>query len=416
MIKKHTHLERLNSIQPSYLPKYTEMGFEKIKLTDEMFNRIKNTWNDKFKWPLNNDFKEIEIDAIQNNNKNIVKSHLIVDDELNFYLHDNLKSILGEWSGEELEPTYVYGTRVYTDGSMLESHVDRYQTHIISAIINVDQKVNEPWPLQIYDDYGILHEVFLEPGEMLMYESSRLVHGREKPLNGDYFANIFVHYKPVFWDEFELPMWEQDMLKELNQQKVEKSIMKSNEILIEKVDKKLTSNDCDKIIRMAKKDLKDLTVVSGGVEDNLDLKSRTGEGCWLYDGKNKFIKKLKTITKELTGLPIENQEAPNVIHYEKGGFYDNHMDWFHDISTIDSKNAGQRLYTVMFYLNDEYTGGETNFPTLNKKIKGGKGQVVIWKNTDDNGNGLEEVLHAGLPVKSGEKWICTIWVRENKFR
>ena len=195
-IKRHgylEHLEGLNSIQPLYVPKYTDMGFEKIKLSDEVFDKIKNTWNSEFEWPLSDEFKEIELDVIHNiNNKIKTKSYLIANHVLNSYLHDNLKHILEDWSGEELQLTSVYGVRVYPDGSMLKRHVDKYQTHIISAIINVDQKVNAPWPLQIYDDYGILHEVFLEPGEMCMYESARVVHGREKPLNGDYFANIFI--------------------------------------------------------------------------------------------------------------------------------------------------------------------------------------------------------------------------------
>ena len=218
-IKRHgylEHLEGLNSIQPLYVPKYTDMGFEKIKLSDEVFDKIKNTWNSEFEWPLSDEFKEIELDVIHNiNNKIKTKSYLIANHVLNSYLHDNLKHILEDWSGEELQLTSVYGVRVYPDGSMLKRHVDKYQTHIISAIINVDQKVNEPWPLQIYDDYGILHEVFLEPGEMCMYESARVVHGREKPLNGDYFANIFIHCKPIFWDEFELSIWEKDMRKKV---------------------------------------------------------------------------------------------------------------------------------------------------------------------------------------------------------
>ena len=37
-------------------------------------------------------------------------------------------------------------------------------------------------------------EIFLKPGEMALYESAVVPHGRQFPLNGDFFDNLFVHY------------------------------------------------------------------------------------------------------------------------------------------------------------------------------------------------------------------------------
>ena len=70
------------------------------------------------------------------------------------------------------------------------------RTHVISAILNIKQKVDSDWPLQIYDHDGRLHEVTLKEGEMVWYESAKMVHARAVPLNGSYFENIFVHYMP----------------------------------------------------------------------------------------------------------------------------------------------------------------------------------------------------------------------------
>ena len=94
-------------------------------------------------------------------------------------------------------PTFVYGIRIYEKGAVLSSHRDRLKTHIISAIINVDQKVDEEWPLVIEDNYYRKHQILLQPGEMVFYESARLVHGRPIPLKGKHFANIFCHFMPV---------------------------------------------------------------------------------------------------------------------------------------------------------------------------------------------------------------------------
>ena len=83
----------------------------------------------------------------------------------------------------------------YTQGATLDAHVDRVETHAASAIINVAQSdPTKPWPLRILDHGGKAHDVTLKPGEVLLYESARLQHSRPTPLEGDWFANVFVHF------------------------------------------------------------------------------------------------------------------------------------------------------------------------------------------------------------------------------
>ena len=67
---------------------------------------------------------------------------------------------------------------VYQDGSILRMHVDTANTHVISAIINVDQNVDEPWPLLILDHEENEHWITMEPGDMVLYESAKALHGR----------------------------------------------------------------------------------------------------------------------------------------------------------------------------------------------------------------------------------------------
>ena len=74
-----------------------------------------------------------------------------------------------------LEHTSTYGIRRYTDGSWLIAHVDRFKTHVISAILNIGQSVREDWPLFIKDNMGQEHTVMMEPGDMVWYESARMV-------------------------------------------------------------------------------------------------------------------------------------------------------------------------------------------------------------------------------------------------
>ena len=112
-------------------------------------------------------------------------------------VEQGLQPLLESWAGVPLEHTYTYGVRRYTNGSWLASHVDRFNTHVISAIINLDQSVTEPWPLFIKGNEGLAHTVVLAPGEMLWYESARAVHGRPRPLSGEFYDNLFIHFSPA---------------------------------------------------------------------------------------------------------------------------------------------------------------------------------------------------------------------------
>jgi prolyl 4-hydroxylase len=118
-----------------------------------------------------------------------------LDAQLKNEIHSHLKPLLEKWSSTELESTYVYGIRVYGEDAILEEHRDRETTHIVSAIINVDQNVDVDWPLVIEDHHYRKHRINLSPGEVIFYEGARLQHGRPKPLQGKEYANIFCHFK-----------------------------------------------------------------------------------------------------------------------------------------------------------------------------------------------------------------------------
>jgi hypothetical protein len=112
-----------------------------------------------------------------------------------------LKEMHEKWSGVPLVGEIAYGLRVYQSGAILNMHVDRPLTHIISCILHVDHSgQNEPWPIVIEDFQGNTNEVSLESGDMLFYESSKCFHGRPRKLDGGWYSSIFVHYYPVGWD------------------------------------------------------------------------------------------------------------------------------------------------------------------------------------------------------------------------
>jgi len=72
---------------------------------------------------------------------------------------------------------------------------------------------------------------------------------------------------------------------------------------------------------------------------------------------------------------------------------------------------GQRVKTCLVYLNDDYEGGETDFPKLWLKFRGRTGAALVFENVLANGTGDMKTLHTGLPPMRGEKWLLSQWMR-----
>lgn len=106
------------------------------------------------------------------------------------------ESIISEWTGQELTQSSLYGVRIYKEGAVLATHVDRLPL-VSSCIICVAQDLDEPWPLEVIGHDGKAYNVTMEPGDMVLYESHSVLHGRPFPLKGRFMANIFVHFEPT---------------------------------------------------------------------------------------------------------------------------------------------------------------------------------------------------------------------------
>lgn len=115
-------------------------------------------------------------------------------------LWDAAKPVIEEWTGKKLVETSLYGIRVYSNHSILATHVDRLPL-VSSCIINVDQDLEEPWPIEVYARDGKAYNVTMVPGDMVLYESHSTLHGRPFPMKGKHYANVFIHFSPIDHDE-----------------------------------------------------------------------------------------------------------------------------------------------------------------------------------------------------------------------
>jgi prolyl 4-hydroxylase len=193
----------------------------------------------------------------------------------------------------------------------------------------------------------------------------------------------------------------------------------SREYKVHEYPKLLSSEECDEIVSLAKKNgLSQSYIVSNDKLNAYDVNLRKSEQTWLSRTSNPLIEKLSKISENLTGIPQSNQEMVQIVKYERGGKFDAHFDpcvTDEKICKEMNRNAGQRRTTLLVYLNDVTNGGETEFVNIGMKIKPEKGKGILFWSTDENEKILNESKHRGNEVVDGDKWIATVWSHHRPY-
>lgn len=169
----------------------TKDGFLKTRVPADLFDTLSEFYQNNREQSTS----ETIPDFISNKTGEQPSVLIELTDELRAMVHDTLQPLVEAWVGDYIEPTFVYGIREYRYGAELKEHRDRINTHVASVIINIDQQVNNDWPLIIDDHFYRRHSVLLKPGEMVFYEGARLKHGRPIAFDGQRYANVFAHFK-----------------------------------------------------------------------------------------------------------------------------------------------------------------------------------------------------------------------------
>lgn len=146
---------------------------------------------------------------------------------------------------------------------------------------------------------------------------------------------------------------------------------------------------------------------------------RTGSNCWVDLFHNPTIAGLSKRVSELVGIPLQNAESLQVIHYGVAQQYQAHFDawdWGTEAGERCMARGGQRLVTCLLYFNDVEEGGGTAFPELDLEVRAKRGRMVLFHNVHPGTNEKHKSsLHGGLPVEKGEKWACNFWFRERSY-
>ena len=166
----------------------------------------------------------------------------------------------------------------------------------------------------------------------------------------------------------------------------------------------LSENERIHIKQEAKSKLQASTVDK---DRRVDEQIRKSETAWLST-EDPIVRGVVERCVSRTDRPIENCEQLQVLRYTEGGHYTPHQDVFY-------QDKNKRLYTFIIALNDEYEGGETAFPVINENYKLKAGDALFFHTLDNYGLDTSDALHGGQPVKSGEKWVCNLWVHKYPY-
>jgi prolyl 4-hydroxylase len=179
----------------------------------------------------------------------------------------------------------------------------------------------------------------------------------------------------------------------------------------------LSDDECEQMIELSKPKLARSETVhmpTGGSEVHA---ARTSDGMFFERGENPLCTQIEQRISTLLNWPVQNGEGLQILRYRPGAEYKAHHDYFDPAQpgtpTI-LQRGGQRVGTLIMYLNTPERGGGTGFPDVGVEVGPMRGNAVFF--SYDRAHVVTRTLHAGLPVVEGEKWVATKWLREREFR
>lgn len=181
----------------------------------------------------------------------------------------------------------------------------------------------------------------------------------------------------------------------------------------------LTDAECDGLVELARGRLARSPVINPDTGDESLIEARTSLGAMFQVGEHPLIERIEDCIAGVTGIAADRGEGLQILNYKPGGEYQPHYDYFNPQRPGEARQlrvGGQRVATLVIYLNSPTAGGATAFPKLGLAVAPVKGNAVYFSYRKSDGSLDERTLHAGLPVEEGEKWIATKWLRERPYR
>ena len=178
----------------------------------------------------------------------------------------------------------------------------------------------------------------------------------------------------------------------------------------------LSDEECDEIVALARARLARSETVQTETGSSEVNEARTSQGMFFERGEHAVCERLEARVAALMSWPVENGEGLQVLRYGPGAEYKPHYDYFDPEQAGTPsilKRGGQRVASLVCYLNTPALGGQTIFPDVQLDVAPLKGNAVFF--SYDRPHPMTRSLHGGAPVIEGEKWVATKWLREGRF-
>ena len=173
----------------------------------------------------------------------------------------------------------------------------------------------------------------------------------------------------------------------------------------------LSEFECDHIIELGTKVVRKSMVGQGG---GFTSKTRTSENGWLRRSASPILENIYKRFGDVLGIDHDllrsgkNAEELQVVRYDRSQEYAPHHDFG------DDGTPQQRFLTLLLYIQLPEEGGATSFPKANDgmgvQVVPARGDAVLFYSMLPDGNADDLALHAGMPVRKGQKWVCNLWV------
>lgn len=178
----------------------------------------------------------------------------------------------------------------------------------------------------------------------------------------------------------------------------------------------LSPQECQDLMALARPRLarsETVATETGGSEVN---EARTSQGMFFERGESELCARIEQRIAALFQWPVENGEGIQVLRYGPGAQYKPHYDYFDPAQSGTAsilRRGGQRVATLVMYLNTPQAGGATIFPDIGLEVNAMAGHAVFFAYGTPHPS--SQTLHGGLAVESGEKWVATKWMRQARF-
>ncbi|WP_415896787.1 prolyl hydroxylase family protein [Neptuniibacter sp. QD72_48] len=175
-------------LKHEYIRPHTQTGFLKKSIPSKLFRYLLRFYTNY----RSSDLEKVQT-KLTENHQEISPDTIEIPPELQHEIHKTLQPLAEAWSGCLLKPLVIDEINIYSEGSTTK--YGRTELGAISILLNLHQKIERPWPIIIEDHFYRSHKVSLVSGQLLMYESKRLLPFSPVPLQGEHCTCMLAHYE-----------------------------------------------------------------------------------------------------------------------------------------------------------------------------------------------------------------------------